>query len=56
MLAEFAVGHRDAAEILYLVAAVLAALAAWNEWPERRAGPTIGWLAVCALAVGWILL
>lgn len=55
MLADIASGHSDAADILFLVAAILAVVAAWSAWPEQKMTSTVGWLAVAALAVAWLV-
>lgn len=54
--ADIAHGHTDAADILFLIAAVLAVVAAWNAWPQRKVDGVLGWIAVACIALGWLLL
>jgi hypothetical protein len=58
MLAEVLQNERDLADALFLVAAILAVLAAVLGLVDRTTGNRIalGWLAVAALAVGWLAL
>ena len=56
MLADIAHGHTDAADILFLIAAVVAALASWNAWPERKMDGSLGWLAIALISIAWLLL
>ena len=56
MIADIAHGHSDAADILFLVATVLALVASWNAWPERKMDGTVGWVAVACIALAWLLL
>jgi hypothetical protein len=54
MLAEIASGHRDAADVLFLVAAIVLGLAAVLQRADSPAALALaGW---CLLAVGWLLL
>lgn len=56
MLADIAHGHTDAADVMFLIAAVLAVLASWNAWPQRKLDGTLGWLSVALISVAWLLL
>jgi hypothetical protein len=56
MIADIAHGHADAADVMFLIAAVLAVVAAWNAWPQRKLDGTLGWLAVAVISVAWLLL
>ena len=56
MIAEIAVNQRDWADILFLVAAILSAVAAVLAWTDRTLTQTMGWAAVCAVSIGWLLL
>jgi hypothetical protein len=42
--------------VIFLIAAVLAVVASWNAWPQRKLDGTLGWLAVAVLSLGWLLL
>ena len=59
MVADIASGNGDAAEILFLIAAIVAGLAALapaapDRFPARTGG--LGWAAVCLLAIAWLIL
>lgn len=56
MVADIAHGHNDVADVLFLIAAVLAVIASWNAWPQRKLDGTLGWLSVALLAVAWLIL
>lgn len=56
MIADIASGHDDLADIMFLIAAVLAVVASWNAWPQRKLDGTLGWLSVALIAVAWLLL
>jgi hypothetical protein len=56
MLADIVSGELDWADVMFLCAAILAAVAAVVAWPQRTVSSTLGWAAVCALAIGWLLL
>lgn len=56
MIADIASGESDWADVMFLIAAVLAVVAAWNAWPQRKMDGTLGWLSVALLAIGWMLL
>ncbi len=60
MIADIARGDTGAADVLFLVGAVLAVLAglmtAVPAWAGAGYRAGIGWLAVACLAVGWVLL
>ena len=52
MLADIAHGHEDVADPLFLAAAIVAVVASWNAWPQRKMDGTLGWLSVALIAVG----
>ena len=58
MLADIITGHGDVAEVLFIIAAVLATLAALTPALNQPAlgRLALGWLAVALLAVGWLVL
>ena len=56
MLADIAHGHDDAADVIFLIAAVVAAVASWNAWPDRKVDGTLGWLSVALISVAFLLL
>ena len=55
MIADIFTGETDAADFLFLIAAVLAAVVAFMRWPEQQITGTLGWLAVGAIAFGLLL-
>lgn len=57
MIADIASGHADAADVLFLLAAILAGLAAVVAVLSPEAPRvSLGWLAVACLSVAWLLL
>lgn len=58
MIADIASGNLEAADVCFLVALVLAVVAAFvSVRPQPRWDAHLpGWLAVAALALGWLLL
>jgi hypothetical protein len=64
MLADIATGHHAAADVCFLIAVILAGLAAASSvvdpparaWHELVGAPILGWAAVAVLALGWLLL
>ena len=62
MLADIASGHTTAADVLFLVAAFLATIAAAVVYLARAASkpfvwaPVAGWAAIACLAVAWLVL
>ena len=58
MVADIASGHVDAADIVFLIAVILAVIAAVVSYrtTDRPIGAPFGWLAVAALGLGWLLL
>ena len=55
MLAEIVTGERGIADVLFLVAAILAGLAAFLRWPEQRVDGMLAAGAVALIAVGLLL-
>lgn len=56
MTAEIVSGETAWADVLFLAAAIVAVVASWNAWPERKMDGTLGWLSVALIAVAWMLL
>jgi len=56
MIADIVSGELDWADVCFLVAAILAVVAAVIAWPEKTVATTLGWAAVAAVAIGWLLL
>jgi hypothetical protein len=56
VIADIAHGHDDIADPLFLAAAIVAVVASWNAWPQRKLDGTLGWLSVALIAVAWLLL
>ena len=56
MLADIVTGETDWADVMFLVALVLAVVAAFIAWPQRTLTNVCGWLAVAAVAFGLLLL
>ena len=55
MLAEIFSGENDWADFLFLIAAILAAVAAFLRWPARHLDGVMAALAFCAVSVGLLL-
>ena len=55
MIAELAAGHRDAADVLLLLAAAVAGIAAFVRWSEKTLGPALASVAVGLLAVALLV-
>ena len=56
MLADIVSGEVDAADVMFLVALILAVVAAFLAWPQRTVTNVCGWAAVAAIALGLLLL
>lgn len=56
MIAELASGHRDVADVLFLIAAVAAAVAAVVGWSAATIHHSAIAAAVCLLAIAWLIL
>ena len=56
MLADIVSGEIDCADVMFLVALILAVVAAFLAWPQRTLTTVCGWLAVAAVALGLLLL
>jgi hypothetical protein len=58
MIADIAHGETGAADIFFLVAVILAVLAALLAWrpPEQPFSTVAGWLALACASMGWLLL
>lgn len=60
LFADIATGNTATADVLFLIAVILAVLAAVVAYvaPELPAGKrvAVGWLSVAAAALGWLIL
>lgn len=55
MLAEIFTPERDWADVLFLIAIILAVVAGWASWPQKSMASMLGWFAVAAIAFGLML-
>ena len=56
MLADIVRGEVDWADVVFLIALILAVVAAFIAWPQRTLTNVCGWAAVAAIALGLLLL